>query len=195
MSKKVSSRRTAKSQAGDHQLRNIIIGGVIALAIIALGALLYLSLQEPETLADLQRFVGLERAHDEEVVYDQTGLPPVGGIHSGIWQNCGIYDAPVETKNAVHSMEHGAVWVAYQPDLPAGEVETLRDEVSGYRYALLSPYPDLRSPVVLTAWGIQLEVDSADDDRVATFLERYVLGPQTPEPGATCSDGVGTPLS
>ncbi len=195
MAKKVTSRRAGTNQAGDHSLRNIVIGGIVALLVIGLGALLYLNLQEPEVLTDLQRFVGLDRAHDEEAEYAQTGLPPVGGIHSGVWQNCGIYDEPVDTKNAVHSMEHGAVWVAYQPDLPAGDVESLQDAVSVHRYALLSPYPDLKSPVVLTAWGIQLELDSADDGRVATFLDRYVQGPQTPEPGATCSDGTGTPLN
>jgi len=195
MAKKVSSRRQAANQSGDKTLRNIIIGGVIAIVVIALGVLLYLSLQEPEALSDLQRFVGLERAHDENVVYDDTGLPPVGGIHSGVWQNCGIYDEPIDTKNAVHSMEHGAVWVTYQPDLPTEDVETLQDEVSQYRYALLSPFEGLQSPVVLTAWGIQLEVDSADDNRITTFLDRYVQGPQTPEIGATCSDGNGTPLA
>lgn len=195
MSKRVSSRRQSTKQDSDHTVRNIVIGAVVALVIIGLGVLLYLSLQEPEALADLQRFVGLERAHDEEVEYEQTGLPPVGGIHSGVWQNCGIYDEPIETKNAVHSLEHGAVWVTYQPDLAADDVETLQDAVRGRRYALLSPYPDLRSPIVLTAWGIQLEVDSADDDRVSTFLDRYEQGPQTPELGATCSDGTGTPLN
>jgi hypothetical protein len=195
MAKKVSSRRQGAKRPDDNRLRNIIIGGVIAVIVIGLGALLYLSLQEPEALADLQRFVGLERAHDEDVEYERTGLPPVGGIHSGTWQNCGIYDEPIVTKHAVHSMEHGAVWVTYQTDLPAGDVEILRDAVRGHSYSLLSPYEDLRSPVVLTAWGIQLEVDSADDDRIATFLDRYVLGPQTPEPGATCSDGNGTPIA
>jgi hypothetical protein len=194
MSKKGTKRYQATSQSSDHTVRNIVIGGVIALIVIGLGALLYMSLQEPEALADLQRFVGLERAHDEEVVYDQTGLPPVGGIHSGIWQNCGIYDEPIDSKNAVHSMEHGAVWVTYQPNLPAEDVELLRDAVSDHSYALLSPFPALKSPVVLTAWGVQLEVDSADDDRVTSFLDRYVLGPQTPEFGATCSDGNGTPI-
>lgn len=195
MAKKISGRSQTAKQSNDNTLRNIIIGGAIAITIIGLGALLYMSLQEPEALADLQRFVGLDRAHDEEVVYEETGLPPVGGVHSGIWQNCGIYDAPIDTKNAVHSMEHGAVWVTYQPNLPADDVETLRDEVSRFNYALLSPYDGLRSPVVLTAWGIQLEVDSADDDRIGTFLDRYVQGPQTPEIGATCSDGNGTPIN
>ena len=195
MSKRINSRRQVTKQSGDHTLRNIIIGGAIGLAVIALGVLLYLSLQEPEALSSLQRFVGLERAHDEEVVYEETGLPPVGGIHSGEWQNCGIYDEPIETKNAVHSLEHGAVWVTYQPDLPADDIETLREEVSQYNYALLSPFEGLKSPVVLTAWGIQLEVDSADDNRIGTFLDRYVQGPQTPEVGATCSNGNGTPLA
>ena len=87
------------------------------------------------------------------------------------------------------------MWVAYQPDLPAADVGLLRDEVSQHRYALLSPFEGLKSPVVLTAWGIQLEVDSADDGRIATFLDRYVQGPQTPEVGATCSDGNGTPIT
>jgi hypothetical protein len=195
MAKKLSAHRQVTKQTSNNRARNIIIGGAIALAVIALGVLLYLSLQEPEALADLQRFVGLERAHDEEAVYDETGLPPVGGLHSGIWQNCGIYDEPIVTRHAVHSMEHGAVWVTYQPDLPAAEVEALRDAVSDHSYTVLSPFEGLRSAVVLTAWGIQLEVDSADDDRIATFLDRYVLGPQTPELGATCSDGTGTPIA
>jgi hypothetical protein len=193
--KKAGVQRQGSKQSGDNQIRNIIIGGLIALTIIALGVLLYLSLQEPAALDDLKRFAGLERAHDEEVAYDRTGAPPVGGIHSGIWQNCGIYDEPIVTKHAVHSMEHGAVWVTYQPDLPADDVEKLREEVSNHRYVLLSPFEGLRSPVILTAWGIQLEVDSATDDRITTFLDRYVLGPQTPEIGATCSDGIGSPLA
>ncbi len=194
MAKKTSKRPAAKSPAKENKLRNYVIWGAVALGVIALGALLYLNLQEPEALSDLVRSVGLERGHDENVVYEGSELPPVGGIHSGIWQNCGIYDEPVLAKNAVHSMEHGAVWITYQPDLPAGDVDRLRDTVQGEPYVLLSPYDGLKSPVVLTAWGIQLAVDEADDDRIATFLERYEQGPQTPEPGATCQDGTGSPI-
>ena len=186
--------RTRRKSESDTSWRKIAIGTVIALFVIALGILLYLNLQEPEALSGLARAVGLERAHDEDVVYADEGLPPMGGVHSGIWQNCGIYDEPVDSKNAVHSLEHGAVWVTYQPDLPNDDVETLRDVVSGEPFVLLSPYEELKSPVVLTAWGIQLEVDSADDDRIATFIERYERGPQTPEPGAICHDGTGTPI-
>ncbi|MCP5096317.1 MAG: DUF3105 domain-containing protein, partial [Chloroflexi bacterium] len=52
--------------------------------------------------------------------------------------------------NAVHSMEHGAVWITYQPDLPADEIIELQDLVRGQPFLLLSPYPDLRGPVVVT---------------------------------------------
>ena len=190
-----STRRRQRVEQNSNRSRTYLIWGVIVLGIAGLGALLYLSLQEPEALEDLQRFAGLSRGHDETVDYSGQELPPVGGIHSGVWQNCGIYTEPIDAKNAVHSMEHGAVWITYQPDLPAGEVEALQNAVRGERYVLLTPYPDLKSPVVLTAWGIQLELDSADDARIPQFIERYQQGPQTPELGATCQDGLGDPIN
>ena len=188
-------RRRQSVEKKPNQARTYIIWGAIILGIAALGALLYLSLQEPEALEDLQRFAGLSRGHDEQVDYSGQELPPVGGVHSGVWQNCGIYTEPIDSKNAIHSMEHGAVWVTYRPDLSAGDVETLQDTVRGERYVLLTPYPDLKSPVVLTAWGVQLEIDSAGDARIPEFINRYQQGPQTPELGATCQDGLGDPIN
>jgi hypothetical protein len=190
-----STRRRGSAEQKSNRARTYIIWGVIILGIAALGALLYLSLQEPQALDDLQRFAGLARGHDETVDYSGQELPPVGGIHSGVWQNCGIYTEPVDSKNAIHSMEHGAVWIAYQTELPAGDVQALQDAARGQRFVLLTPYPGLKSPVVLTAWGIQLELDSADDARIPEFIDRYQQGPQTPELGATCQDGLGDPIN
>lgn len=137
---------------------------------------------------------GLDAGHDSNVVYEETGLPPIGGIHDPFWQNCGIYDEPVGDKHAVHSLEHGAVWITYQPDLDEEAVEHLRDMARGQEYVLLSPYPNLQNSVVLTAWGVQLELDDAMDERVQAFIDLYQAGPQTPEPGASCQRGVGDPL-
>ena len=129
---------------------------------------------------------------DSNVTYAQT--PPVGGTHNPTWQNCGIYAEPIRKELGVHSMEHGAVWITYRPDLPAAAVDTLRALLRGWPYALLSPYPDLPSPVVASAWGVQMRVESAGDPRLGAFLSRYVNGMQTPEPGAPCTGGVGKPI-
>jgi len=122
-----------------------------------------------------------------------TLLPPVGGEHDPVVQNCGVYAEPVATANAVHSLEHGAVWIAYRPGLDATAVDTLTNLAEGKDYVLLSPFADLKAPIVLTAWGVQLEVEDVADPRVEEFLVKYVQGPQTPEPGAPCSGGIGTP--
>ena len=128
------------------------------------------------------------------VNYDQH--PPAGGVHAGVWINCGIYDTQVETEKAVHSLEHGAAWITYQPDLATSEVETLRTLVGNRRYVLLSPYMyvPLPKPIVAVAWGVRLEVDSASDPRLAQFLQQYANGRQAPEPGAACTGGEGNPL-
>jgi len=194
MSKKSKKQRPA-SDSTDSRWKTVLIGGAVVLGVAALGYLLYLSIKEPEVIEDLARSIGLARGHDETVDYGGSELPPVGGLHSGIWQNCGIYDEPVLAKNAVHSMEHGAVWITYHPQMTSAEVDELQQTVRGESFTLLSPYPDLKSPVVLTAWGIQLELESADDDRITTFIDSYQQGPQTPEKGASCVNGTGSPVS
>lgn len=130
----------------------------------------------------------LSREHTEkDVDYDQT--PPVGGAHSEVWRNCGFYAEPVPDEQGVHSMEHGAVWITFQPGLAAAQVEIVRGLAEGRTFVLASPHPDLPRPVVASAWGLQLELDSADDPRLEEFVDAYREGPQTPERGAPCTGG------
>lgn len=139
-------------------------------------------------------FGNQERGHDVAATFpDAVELPPVGGVHTPIWQNCGIYVDPVETSLAVHSMEHGAIWITYQPDLSSEEVLTLQEHVrENSSLRLISPYPNLKSKVVLTGWGVQLELDSVEDERITQFIDRYEGG--GPEPGAGCTNGQGVPV-
>lgn len=140
----------------------------------------------------VQSFSGLEPYHTEEPVpYSQ--IPPVGGPHDPVLQNCGFYDAPVRNENAVHSLEHGAVWITYSPDLPVDQIEALRALSSGHAYVLVSPYPGLPAPVVASAWGKQLVLEGAFDPRLEQFISAFEQGPQNPEPGAPCSGGIGEP--
>ncbi|HEU5013424.1 MAG TPA: DUF3105 domain-containing protein [Roseiflexaceae bacterium] len=167
-----------------------VAGVVVVLVVILLATRLFGGSSNGD-ITGVQTFSGLSRDHtNDKVTYPQT--PPVGGAHNPVWQNCGVYSQPVQNEHAVHSLEHGAVWITYQPDLPAGEVQKLRALVQNRSYTLLSPYPGLPKPVVASAWGLQLQLDSADDARLAQFIARYAQGPQTPEPGAACSGGIAT---
>ncbi len=121
------------------------------------------------------------------VQYDQ--IPPAGGLHHPVWQQCGVYTEPIGNEHAVHSLEHGAVWITYQPDLPADQLETLQNITVQSTHRLLSPYPGISSPIILTAWGYQLPLERADDPRLLQFLQKYEQGKSTPEMGATCDGG------
>ena len=129
-----------------------------------------------------------------DVDYDQT--PPAGGPHNPVWQNCGYYDKPVRDESAVHSLEHGAVWITYSPDLPQKQVNELKNIAQSESYVLVSPYPDLpdNTPVVASAWGKQVGLDGANDPDLESFIQAYQQGPQTPEPGAVCTGGTSATL-
>jgi hypothetical protein len=119
--------------------------------------------------------------------------PPVGGDHDQVWMNCNgdVYKEAIPDMNAVHSLEHGAVWVTYTDKAPAADVTKLTEKVKKTPYSLMSPYKGQTGAIMLSAWGKQLTVDSAADPRVDQFFTKYVQGPQTPEPGAACTGGKG----
>lgn len=118
--------------------------------------------------------------------------PPTNGDHAPIWQNCGFYSKPIDDRTAVHSMDHGVVWITYRPDLPAGQIKTLR----GYGdedYVIVSPYPGLPASVVATAWRNQLMLKGADDTRIRRFVDQFRISEIAPLSGNRCVGGVGNP--
>ena len=119
--------------------------------------------------------------------------PPVGGDHAAVWQNCGFYGSPVPAERAVHSMEHGAVWITYQPGVAGDELARLRGFTEGQSHVLVSPFEANPTAVVATAWGRQLQVDRADDPRLEQFIAAFRLGSNAPERGAPCDGGEGEP--
>ena len=144
---------------------------------------------EPPTIDSVEVFEGLSHEHVPPASYPQT--PPVGGPHSPAWLNCGVYDEPVPDVNAVHSMEHGAVWITYRRTLSQDDL-TIVKRLQGLKpeYVLISPHENLPSPVVASTWSYQLEVERADDPRLAEFVKQYAGGDQGGEPGAPCSGGL-----
>ena len=124
-------------------------------------------------------------------------LPPVGGNHQFVWQNCqgNVYTEPIHNEHAVHSLEHGAIWITYNPDqLSADQVSQLATLVEGNEKMMLSPFPGLDSPISLQAWGYQLKVTDPADPRINEFVRALRLNTSL-EPGARCDAGVSTGAS
>jgi hypothetical protein len=185
-----------RAEAAQQRRRRLIIYGAGLLLLVAVVAAVAVSqlnrTRLPSTIEGLRTFSGLSRSHAIDIDLQDEGRPPAGGTHHPQWLNCGIYREPVETINAVHSLEHGAVWLTYQPDLPAEQVALLEAFTEGDPFVLVSPYPGQESPIIATAWEAQVDIESAPDPRIDLFVQTYHNA--GPEPGAVCAGGLGTPV-
>lgn len=179
----------------ERRSRVLVIGSTVLGVVVIAGGVTWavMAQQRDAQIDNVASFDNLARDHVPEPVA-VTELPPAGGKHSQITQNCGVYTSPVKNENAIHSLEHGAVWITYEPSLAPGDIATLDGYAQGQTHVLVSPYPNQPVPVVATAWGKQIQVADANDPRLGKFVKQYQNGPQTPELGAACSGGVGDPV-
>lgn len=187
-------RRSAHKQVAERQRRKSLRrwAGIVAavIAVVAIAGVVLWSRREasPPVVGDVQTFADLPRGHTADPVqYAQR--PPVGGPHDPVWQDCGFYTGPIRNENGVHTLEHGAIWITYRPDLPQAQRNALRDLARTQSYVLVSPLADLPAPIVASAWGKQLLLDTANDPRLADFVRQFRLDPAGPEPGAPCAGG------
>ena len=120
--------------------------------------------------------------------------PPTNGDHAPIWLNCGFYEKPVQNRFAVHSMDHGVVWITHRPDLPPGQVDELRS-YGEENYVIVSPYSGQDAPVIATSWRVQLGLDGAGDPRLRKFVDGFRVSEIAPLSGNRCVGGVGRPVA
>jgi Protein of unknown function (DUF3105) len=130
------------------------------------------------------------RTVEGPIQYDRK--PPTNGDHAPLWQNCGFYQEPIQDRHAVHSMDHGVVWITYSPHLPQQQLETLRS-YGNENYVIVSPYPGQDAPVIATSWRIQLQLNSASDPRLDQFVNEFRISELAPLSGNRCILGVGDP--
>jgi len=180
----------------------LVIGGVALVALLIIGFGVYSVVQGSRSwedkVAEIKGVVNY-RAQKNAQIDDRTHKdgtltyvtsPPVGGAHNPTPQNCNgdVYDAPIANEHAVHSLEHGAVWVTYKQGLAADQVAVLAKKVQGKDYTLMSPYTGLDKNVSVQVWGYQLKTDDVNDPRIDEFIKdtRVVAAL---EAGISCSGG------
>lgn len=142
------------------------------------------------TIQGVKAYPGLSHDHLKKGQYPQhyDQSPPVGGRHSPAWLKCQVYTQELPKENAVHSEEHGGVWITYQPSLDARQVATLQGlQPTNTEFVMVSPYSGQSSPVVVSTWGLQLDLPSADDPRLLQFVRTYAGGAQGGEKNVGCA--------
>jgi hypothetical protein len=183
-------RKAALREAAERRRRRnaLFLRGALVVAVLAGAAVAY-RVYSQRHLLDAVTTASYRAGLHVAGPITYTESPPVGGAHNVVWQNCRIYDVPIHNEHAVHSLEHGAVWITYRPDLPPDQVQMLKSAASD-DFILLSPYLGLTSPVVASAWNHQIRLESAADARLRPFIARYKNNPDTtPEFGAPCVGG------
>ncbi|MCR2826989.1 DUF3105 domain-containing protein [Microbacterium sp. zg.Y909] len=177
------------------------VGVAAAIAVIALVVASIVFTPKPVTydrgdgdgtaIPGVETFENTATHVEGTVAYPQT--PPAGGDHNAAWLNCGIYSEPVPNENAVHSLEHGAVWITYDADaVDEAGLDAIKAKLPS-SYVLLSPHEGLDAPVVMSAWNAQLKLDGPDDERIEDFLDAYWRSQSVPEPNAACTGAIDGP--
>lgn len=140
-------------------------------------------------LTDVQTFPSQGTEHvDRATDVEYNTMPPTSGPHYAQPASAGYYTETPPLGELVHSLEHGAVVIYYDParTSPAAN-ESLQKfsqaHTGTWRSVIVAPNPseDPESAYVLTAWEHMLRMDSYDRRTVRAFLAEYLgRGPENP---------------
>ena len=178
-----------------------LIAAAVAVAVFAVAVIGYAVVQVNKAnegkVESIDEISGITTAEYEAGQHVPTTVayaesPPIGGEHDPVWADCTgtVYDVDIRHENAVHSLEHGAVWITYNPDeVSDADIDKLAELVDGESGRMMSPYEGLDSPISLQSWNHQLKVDSVDDPRIKQFADFLTRNPDFhPEVGASCEN-------
>ncbi|NEM92120.1 DUF3105 domain-containing protein [Galbitalea soli] len=201
---KVAALQKQQAQQRRRRTIGIVVAAVAAVAVVAVilgfvvsGAGKPTASTTSSAIRGLKLYPKLPQTHVDGTTVDYQKLygmdPPAGGEHWSVWLNCGVYNQPQRNENAVHDLEHGALWITYDPaKLSAADVSTLVAKLPS-TYVTVSPYPGLPTPVVASAWGAQVQLSGVSDARLAQFVTKYWRSASSPEPTAPCTGGLDGP--
>ena len=132
--------------------------------------------------------------NDAKLKYDLSKSIPMGGVHNSYWVACKVWDTPVAPEYAIHSLEHGAIWIVYNSTLKPAEVNIIKNLAKNDPYMLVTKVDNAKDPITVTAWGFQIKAKKANDLRIPLFIKTYKNSKTTPELGAPCTPGLTDPL-
>ena len=123
---------------------------------------------------------GRKHVADGTVPYGE-GEPPTSGDHSQHlpWQ---AYDQEIPDMNVIHNLEHGGIYIAYRPDLPADQVAKIKslftkpfsDPKFTPTKAIIAPRAASNSPIILSSWNRNMKLEFFDEAKMKEYYLRNV---------------------
>lgn len=166
----------AAARRAEQRERLIRYALVAALAAAALWFFFFRG-QTPSAIAGhaIEKFseAGTNQHVDTPVAYEER--PPVAGTHAATSAPCGVHAEPIPDEAYVHTLEHGAVALLYDPTrVDASDIETLEAIARDFGERVLSaPYEGGEEPIYVTSWGERMPLGSVDEEAIREYIDTF----------------------
>ena len=180
--RKPAWRETFDSYGGFLTL-GVVVAVVFVIVFLVVRNPIGFSISDEDLLGEEIHMASATHVDSESEMDIPVGAPPTGGPHFAVPLAPGFYDDPVPDGNAVHSLEHGIVWISYNPELvdEAG-LDALRDVFDDFSGdVIVSPRPDNADAVAIVSWERIMRFDGVDVDQLKDFISTNRN--RSPEPG------------
>jgi Protein of unknown function (DUF3105) len=148
------------------------LGGAVVLLVVVVVLNPPFSVSEDPLLGESVTLGPASHVTDSTQLQITAGQPPAGGPMFPSIVRQGIYDEPVSDGSVVHSLEHGLVWISYNPDLVDDEtvdgLEAVADDFG--RDVILSPRLGNETLIAVTSWGQILTLDTIEEEQLRAFV-------------------------
>jgi len=173
--KRLQREAAAKARQRAEFRERLVRGLVFAAVVVGAIWFFFLRPQLPDEINgnSVSEFRADSDHTNDPVVYEST--PPTTGDHSPSAAPCGVHATQIPDGLFVHSLEHGAVGILYNPQ--EVDVSTIRDieaKVDEFDDRTISaPYAGTETPITLTSWTRLLRLDEYDEDTIDEYLAAF----------------------
>jgi hypothetical protein len=186
--KKNAEEGARKRQRLVSRLRNFAITAVV-LVVIGFGLYLLLKGAAPQGEDLSQEISVMEALHIEpgNPLPEYTSDPPTSGPHYTQTVRSDFREEALPDQNIIHNLEHGDIWISYNPRIPDAIREDLKQ--FGAAKVVITPREANETDIALAAWGrldtFNVEGDTLPIERIEDFIKRYTNQGPEQVPGAS----------
>lgn len=99
--------------------------------------------------------------------------PPTSGGHLATTKKWGVYNKKIEDKMALHSLEHGGIWISYK-NMDDESIKILEEiGKSNSQSVIVSPRENNDNNLVVASWGKMMRLETVDKTLIQKYINTY----------------------